>query len=106
MISYHIQCFTRVHSTMRPYWAERDDHADSKRATINDIATGQIENVLRVFEADHDGGSFREVTEDMALDVIHCLDDVPRGQHLRDFLETNAPEAYREFCIEHEMEVV
>jgi hypothetical protein len=29
---------------------------------------------------------------------------MPRGQHLRDFLEANAPEAYREFCVEHEME--
>ena len=102
MTSYHVQCGIRVHGTIRPYWAERDDTDDTKGATIFDIATGQLENVLRVVEVDLDEGKSADVTEDIALEVIAVLDDVPRGAGLVDFLETNAPEAYLEFARERD----
>ena len=102
MTSYHVQCGIRVHCTIRPYWAERDDTDDSKQATILDIATGQLENVMRVVEVNLDEGKSADVTEEIALEVIERLDDVPRGAGLADFLETNAPEAYLEFARERD----
>jgi hypothetical protein len=102
MTSYHVQCGIRVHGTIRPYWAERDDFDDSKTATVIDIARCQLENVLRVIKIDLDEGTSEDVSEDIALDVIQELDDVPRSEGLQNFLDTHAPEAYREFCVERD----
>jgi hypothetical protein len=101
MTSYLVQCGFTVHGTKRPYWAERDETDTSYEATLLDLITAQLENPLRVIELDEDG-IWRDVSEDIAEAILLRLDDLPRGQGLRDFLEENACEAYREFAREKE----
>ena len=46
-----------------------------RKTTIADIASGQIENVVAVYEACEEGPIFRDVTEDIARDVMAIWSD-------------------------------
>lgn len=97
---YLVECRTRINGKLASYYAERDTAAADRSTTISDIATGQLEYVHRVIEVAFDVPA-RDVTEDIACEVIGQLEAMPRGEHLRDFLECAAPEAWNEFCAKH-----
>jgi len=74
------------------FFAERSLEASASReAAITDIMAGEVEGVERVFcfnPAEHIAD---DVTEEIALAIVHRLDPAsPIRPELRDFLESNA----------------
>lgn len=49
---------------------ECDRNKNSRRQVIENIASGDIENVVRVLEVIEDEGTCRDVTEDIAREVL------------------------------------
>ena len=60
-------------------FVETDRDKNSRRQVIQDIAQGQLENVIQVLEIFEDEGSCRDVTEDIACDVRDFLSSENNG---------------------------
>jgi hypothetical protein len=70
-------------------FVETDRDKNSRAQVIQDIAEGQIENVVKVLEVFENEGSCRDVTEDIACDVRDHLfkqNSGVRGQ-LREWID-------------------
>lgn len=72
-----------------PYFAERDSAQTGRADTIADIVAGQVENVRRVYCFNPFEGWSRDVSEDMARDVLACAlhEGGTIQRDLREFLE-------------------
>ena len=70
-------------------FVETDRDKNSRRRVIEDIAQGQIENVIQVLEIVEDEGSCRDVTEDIACEVRDFLCSENNGVRgaLRDWID-------------------
>jgi len=70
-------------------FVETDRDKNSRRQVIEDIAQGQIENVIQVLEIVEDEGSCRDVTEDIAGEVRDFLSSENNGVRgaLRDWID-------------------
>jgi hypothetical protein len=70
-------------------FVETDRDKNSRRQVIEDIAQGQLENVIQVLEIFEDEGSCRDVTEDIACDVRDFLSSQSNGVRgaLRDWID-------------------
>ena len=70
-------------------FVETDRDKNSRRQVIEDIAQGQIENVIQVLEIVEDEGSCRDVTEDIACDVrdLVCKESNGVRGALRDWID-------------------
>lgn len=102
MSQFFVECTATIYGRKHYHWPERESEDTGKRTTILNIATGQLENIVRVLEVNLEDRTADDVTEDIALEVIEVLEDMPRSQSLRDFLENQCPEAWAEFCREKE----
>lgn len=95
---YFVECeWTAPFGCNYRYYPERDLSSMARGSTICDIKSGQLENVRHVIEVELDGSAARDVTEDIALEVLSMFDDEPRGQ-VREFLEAHCPDALAEYC--------
>ena len=70
-------------------FVETDRDKNSRRQVIEDIAQGQLENVIQVLEIVEDEGSCRDVTEDIAGEVRDFLSSQSNGVRgpLRDWID-------------------
>lgn len=70
-------------------FVETDRDKNSRNQVIEDIARGQLENVVHVLEIVEDEGSCRDVTEDIACAVRDFLSHQNNGVRgaLRDWLD-------------------
>ena len=70
-------------------FVETDRDKNSRQQVIEDIAQGQLENVIQVLEIVEDEGSCRDVTEDIACDVRDLLCKENNGVRgaLRDWID-------------------
>lgn len=70
-------------------FVETDRDRNSRAQVIRNIVEGQVENVLKVLEIFEDEGTCRDVTEDIAREVLDYLNEQQNGipAHLRDWLE-------------------
>jgi hypothetical protein len=70
-------------------FVETDRDKNSRRQVIENIAQGQLENVIQVLEIVEDEGSCRDVTEDIACDVRDFLSGENNGVRgaLRDWID-------------------
>ena len=70
-------------------FVETDRDKNSRRQVVEDIAHGQLENVIQVLEIVEDEGSCRDVTEDTACDVRAFLSRENNGVRgaLRDWID-------------------
>lgn len=64
------------------YSPDREVERDSKRNIIEDIISGELEHVSSIIEIREDEGTCRNVTEDIARDVlnqaVYACDELPR----------------------------
>ena len=70
-------------------FVETDRDKNSRQQVIEDIAKGQLEDVIQVLEIVEDEGSCRDVTEDIASDVLDFLGKENNGVRgaLRDWID-------------------
>ena len=82
---YFCECSFRTGTA----FIETDRLTNSRRGVVQDIASGQIENVVRVLEVFEDEGSCRDVTEDIAREVCEAIEDQRDGcpSILRDWID-------------------
>lgn len=87
-------------------FVERASNDMTYAETLRDIATGQVSDVVRVIEVNPTEFSSRDISEDLALDIIRNLsrDGDPVRPFLRPFLETHAPDALAEYEAENDPE--
>jgi hypothetical protein len=72
------------------YFAERGlAEACNRQTLINDIATGQVEGVVRVYAFNPVENTAEDVTEEIAVEIANGVAD-PITVDLRDFIETHA----------------
>jgi hypothetical protein len=82
----------RVAHKSGAYFPETDANATDRKSLIRDIVQGQIEDIEAVFAFDPEEGWARDVTEDIAHELLHiadtALDDdgVPTFGNLEEFL--------------------
>jgi hypothetical protein len=81
-----IQCDAVIRGRRQTWMAERDTERLGLRNTVEDIVSGQVENVSHVYRANAEDGTYRDVTEDVAQAVADALDAPPTGE-IKDFLE-------------------
>lgn len=55
------------------YFIERGMADMSLRETVDDIASGQIMDVVRVYRANLADGTFRDASEDVARDILNII---------------------------------
>lgn len=83
---YFIECEATIKGRRVTYFAERDCDRMNRSNTVDDIRTGQLENVRSVICVNVEENIAQDVSEDIAQEVANDLDVIPSGQ-LRDFLE-------------------
>jgi hypothetical protein len=75
------------------YIRERDVAACDRKTTVEDIASGEVEHVIAVYCFNPEDGWARDVSEDIAHDVLaYCRDrygEVP--SHVADFVTEFMP---------------
>ena len=72
-----------------PQWCDLADACD-RATTIRDIATGQVEGVVRVFAFNPVEHTADDVTEEIAIAIANGAGTEPITVALRDFIETHA----------------
>jgi hypothetical protein len=73
------------------YFAERDlADACDRATTIRDIATGQVEGVVRVYAFNPVEHTADDVTEEIAIAIANAAGSEPITAGLRDFIEEHA----------------
>lgn len=72
-----------------PSFVDCDRDRSSRQQVIDDIISGEVENVLTVLEVFEDEGTCRNVTEDIARDVYEEIAASREAcpKHLRDFID-------------------
>ena len=71
---------------------ETSRDSNSRTSIVSDIASSQIENVVRVLEVIEDEGTCHDVTEDIAREVFGEVEaelNKPIPGYLRDFIDSN-----------------
>ena len=105
MIAYFIEVEARIQGRRVTYFAERDMNDAGRDTTIADIHKRQVEGVQRVYEGDLETGKFRDVSVEIAEEVLARLSadqHEPNGD-LLDFLEEHlGTQTMAEFCRELE----
>lgn len=88
-VLYFIEVEARIQGRRVTYLAERDMNDTGRDATISDIHKRQVEGVQRVFEGDLSTGKFRDVSFEIAEEVLARLsaDQQEPDGDLLDFLE-------------------
>ena len=84
---YFIECDAVIQGRRHTWFAERDCDRTNLSNTCDDIKSGQVENVSKVFRAE--AGKFEDASDDVAREILHrCASDriEPQGD-LLDFLE-------------------
>lgn len=78
---YFIECSFGKRSRA---FLECDRDRSSRRQVVDDIVSGEVENVLTVLEVFQDEGSCRDITSDIAEEVRDRIvnEQLPRGRHV------------------------
>ena len=90
------------------YSPERDQQRDCLRNIVEDIVSGELEGVARILSLNEADGTCRNVTEDIAREVLRCVAghaDAEIGRSARNFLHEQlgpvAVESELNFAAEH-----
>lgn len=73
-LTYLVQCDQVIGGRRTIYWPERANEDTTYRKTLDDIVSGEIEGVSQVI-AISSAGTYRDVTEDVARDVMRAASD-------------------------------
>lgn len=89
MIKDHMAYITIISHPDGPYVPERDVADMDRKSTVEDIACGELEDVLQVIECNPVEGTCRDVTEDIAWEVsaIWSANGEPLSDWQQDFIE-------------------
>lgn len=85
---YFIECAGKINGRRCTWFAERDTDDMQLVSTVSDILTGQVEHVSKVWLADLEAGTFRDVTREVMQEVADALNEYPHGE-LLDVLENS-----------------
>lgn len=83
---FFVECDGKINGRRAVWFAERDMDRTGLSNTVDDIISGDLVRVCKVYRADTETGRFADVSEDVAREIINRLDTDPAGD-LLDFCE-------------------
>lgn len=102
---FFIECEAKINGRRVTYFAERDCDQMLFQQTVDDIASGQVEGVRKVYRANEETGRWTNVSEEIAQAIIDRTADgdaMPTGE-VFDFCE-EALGVWKMAAIERETE--
>jgi len=102
---YLIECEAKINGRRVTYFCERDCDQMLFAQTVDDIASGQVEHVRKVYRADIEAKTFTDASEEIAQAIINQIvdaNDMPTGE-VFDFCEDHLG-CWKMAEIEREME--